>query len=285
MVILENLCVLIEVIDEMPGIDKLKKHIAQIEKLTGHQIVLFCKEITRYRRKSLIQNRISFVIEDGQMYLPFLGLDLKKAQEHIEKEVNIFTTSSQLAYLYVLYNEEDVLNVTEFANKMGFTKMTASRALNDLYHANLITYVVSGKTGRSKKYSRISNPGYYLKGRIYLKSPVKKTVYTKTKPLGALTAGFDALAKLSMINPPDHEIMAIDTEQFNKQNIEIVRNKDLIKDTQLVELQLWDYNPRLFTNKYHVDILSLYASLKEENDERVEQALEDVLRGEQWYMD
>lgn len=30
--------------------------------------------------------------------------------------------------------------MTELAEKMGFTKMTASRALNDLYHVNLLTY-------------------------------------------------------------------------------------------------------------------------------------------------
>jgi hypothetical protein len=98
-------------------------------------------------------------------------------------------------------------------------------------------------------------------------------------------AGFDALAELSMINPSDHPIMAIDRNQLNKERIEIVKNKDLIKDTHLVELQLWDYDPKMFSNKNHVDVLSLYASLKDETDERVEQALEEVLRGELWYTD
>ncbi len=72
------------------------------------------------------------------IFLPFLGLDLKKEQEHVEKEVKGFTILAQIAYLYFLYHKEDVLNTTEFANKMGFNKMTASRALNDLYQANLI---------------------------------------------------------------------------------------------------------------------------------------------------
>ncbi len=239
MTILGALCILIEVIDEMPGIDKLQKHIKQIEKLTDYQIVLFYKDITRYRRKSLIENNIPFVIEDGQMYLPFLGLDLKKAQEHVEKEVKDFTTSAQVAYLYFLYHKEDVVNMTEFAEKVGFNKMTASRALNNLYHANLITYEIGGKTGRSKEYKRIGDPDYFLKGRDYLKSPVKKIIYTKTKPPGALTSGFDALAGLSMINPPGHPVMAVDRNQLNKEQIEIVKNKDMIKDTQLVELELW----------------------------------------------
>jgi hypothetical protein len=283
--ILGKQCVLMEIIDEVPNIDQLQKHIKQMENLTKGQIVLFYKNITRYRRKSLIKNRIAFVLEDGQMYLPFLGLDLKKVQEIVEKDIKRFTIPAQIAYLYFLYHKDEVVNMTEFADKMGFNKMTASRALNDLYHANLITYKIGGKTGRSKEYKRITDPDYYMYGKEYLKTPVRKTIHVKTKPLGALTAGFDALAELSMINPPSHPILAVDKNRLKKEQIEIVENKDLIKDSQLVELQLWDYDPKLFADKRHVDLLSLYVSLEEEADERVEQALEEVLRGEAWYMD
>lgn len=285
MAILGRQCILIEVIDEMPNIEQILKHIKQIKKLTDRQIVLFYKEITRYRRKSLIENGISFVIEDGQMYLPFLGLDLKKVNENVERKVKAFTTPAQVAFLYFLYHKNDVVNTTEFAQKMGYNLMTASRALNELYHAHLLTYEIGGKTERSKEYTRIPDPDYFLKGRQYLKKPVKKIIYTKKKPSGALTAGLEALGNLSMINPPGHPVMAIEKNQLDKEQIEIVKNKDLIKDTQLVELQLWDYDPKLFSDENHVDLLSLYASVKDETDDRVEQALEEVLRGEPWYTD
>jgi hypothetical protein len=163
--------------------------------------------------------------------------------------------------------------------------MTASRALNELYHANLLTYEIGGKTGRSKKYKRIPDPEYFLKGRRYLKSPVKKVVFLETEPLGALVAGLEALAELSMLNPPGHPVRAMGREQFNTQKIEAISNKEVIKDTQLLELQIWDYDPAQFSHTKHVDPLSLYASLKEENDERIEHALEEALRAEPWYTD
>lgn len=285
MKILETQCVLMEVLYETPNIDQLQKHIKQIKNIAERQVVLFYKDLSRYRRRSLIEKRIAFVIEDGQMYLPFLGLDLKKAQEQAQQEVKRFTTPAQIAYLYFLYHKDEVVNMTRFAEKMGLNYMTASRALNELYHAHLITYEVGGKTGRSKEYKRIPDPDYFLNGRKYLKTPVRKTIYTGTKPLGALNAGLDALAGLSMINTPDHPVMAIDRKQLNEEKFEIVRNKDLIKDTKLVELQLWDYDPKLFAENQHVDLLSLYASLREDTDERVEQALEEALRGELWYTD
>lgn len=278
-------CILIEAVDEMPNVDQLQKHIKQIKTLTDRQIVLFYKEISRYRRKSLIENRIAFVIEDGQMYLPFLGLDLKKVQEDISEEMKGFTIPAQIAYLYFLYHKEEVVNTTDFGKKLGFNKMTASRALNELYRANLITYEIGGMTGRSKEYNRISDPDYFLRGRDYLKNPVRKIIYTTTRPAGALVAGMDALAELSMINPPDHPIMAIDRQKLTTEQIDVVKNRDLIKDAKLVELELWDYNPILFSINGHVDLLSLYASLKEETDERVEQAFEEILRVEPWYAD
>lgn len=45
------------------------------------------------------------------------------------------------------------------------------------------------------------------------------------------------------------------------------------------------YNAKLFTIKDIVDRASLYASLNNENDEKIGQALEEALREKKWYMD
>jgi len=283
MIILNVPCILVEIRDETPTIDVIKKHIKRIKELANKEIVLYYKEITRYRRKSLIENRIPFIIEDGQIFLPFLGLDLKKTTQYVDEKTTNFSTSTQLAYLYFLYNKDVVVNTTEFARKMNFTVMTASRALNDLYDAKLIRCKIGGKTGRSKEYQRIPDPEYFEIGQAYMKSPIKKVVYVEKKPIGALIAGLDALAELSMINPPAHPIRAISHRQLNKQDLKIISNKDMIKDQRLVELEIWNYDPKLFTDKKYVDLMSLYSSLKEKKDERVEQALEEILRGEIWY--
>lgn len=83
-----------------------------------------------------------------------------------------------------------------------------------------------------------------------------------------------------------HSIVAIEKNRVDENQIEIVKNKRL-QNKKLVEIELWDYDPRLFSNKEEqMSTYSLYAtSLKDETDERVEQALEDVLRGELWYTD
>jgi len=285
MKILETQCILLEIINEAPRIGAIKKHLNTIKKITNDQIVLYFRKITRYRRKSLIQNKIPFIMEDGQIFLPFLALYLKNIEDIMEKQIKSFTPSGQIAYLYFLYNKEAVVNTTEFSKLFGWTPMTSSRALNELYKAKLLTYKIGGKTGRSKYYSRISDPSYFKKGREFLNSPIKKIIHIKKEPKNSLVAGLEALSELSMFNPPGHKVRAIYGDGLNMNDLGVVKNIDIIKDEKLLELQIWEYDPKLFTNKDIVDKASLYASLKNENDERIEQALEEVLRGEIWYTD
>jgi hypothetical protein len=283
MKILDTPCMLLEIVEEAPSVDTIEKHVRRIEELMNQKVVLYYKEITRYRRKSLVANRIPFVVEDGQIYLPFFGLDFKKSTQNVGREVKTFSTTAQLAFLYFLYNEDAVVNTTEFAQNMGFTTMTSSRVLNDLYDARLVKFDVGGKTGRSKKYRRISDPEYFEIGQKFMVTPVKKVVYTKKAPENAPVAGLEALSALSMINSPGHPVRAISEEQMKKLDSEIIYNQDMIKDQKYVELEIWKYDPQLFRDKNYVNLFSLYVSLKEEKDERIEQALANILRGETWY--
>jgi DNA-binding transcriptional ArsR family regulator len=283
--ILDTSCILLEILDDLPGVDVIKKHVNRIEELTNQPIVLYYKAITRYRRKSLIENRISFIIEDGQIFLPFLSLDLKKISPCLERKPTTFTPSDQLLFLYFLYNQDAVVNSTEIAKIMGFTPMTASRVLNKLYDAKLVTFELGGRTGRSKEYKRILNPEYFKKGLKYIKTPVKRVFFVEEAPQNSLIAGLEALSELSMINPPEYMVRAISNKYLKEKDIKIINNMDIVKDNKFVQLEVWDYDPKLFSANKYPDLLSLYASLKDEKDERIEMALDEMLRGEVWYTD
>lgn len=53
----------------------------------------------------------------------------------------------------------------------------------------------------------------------------------------------------------------------------------------LVELQVWEYGSTLLTKTNLIEIVSLYASLQGEQNERIGQALEEVLQVEDLYID
>jgi predicted transcriptional regulator len=223
------------------------------------------------------------------MYLPFLGLDLKKVTDKRAKSIDKFSSTVQLVFLYFLYNKDLTLNITELAKKLNATEMTASRALNDLYSLGLLKYDIGGKTGKSKNYKRIDDTKYFDIGNKYLKNPVNKVVYIEKSAYnlayGFPIAGLEALSMRSMLNPSIRPVRAVSKQKSNELLDCIEKDMSKIEDMNLMELQIWDYDPMIFLKNDMVDLASLAASFSETSDERIEKAIEESLKGESWYKD
>lgn len=277
-------CLLLEIQDEAMGITVLNKHIKLIKSIMDDEVIFVYKTISRFRRKSLIEQRIPFVVEDKQMFLPFLGLDLKELKDKHKEEIRTFSDSTQLTFLYFLYNKELKINGTELAETLNVTAMTASRVLNELHNLGLIAYEIGGKTGRSKEYRRIGDPEYYNEGSKYLKNPVKDTVCVEKIKENYPVAGLEALSMISMVNPPDRKVRAIFKKDFDRIKDKIILDKARIMDEKIDELEVWCYDPVFLSKNNIVDLVSLSLSLGEINDERIEQALEQRMETEEWYM-
>jgi len=174
--IFEKPCILTEFINDVPKIDDIKKHMKTIKTFSDDNLVFLFKSISSFRRKTLIENRIPFVVENGQMYLPFVGMDLKKVTDESIKHIEKFSSTTQSVFLYFLHNKDLMLNATELAEIINATVMTASRTLKDLYSLGLLNYEISGKTGRSKKYKRINDDEYYSIGSKFLKNQISKVI-------------------------------------------------------------------------------------------------------------
>src|SRR5690606_1390618 len=111
------------------------------------------------------------------------------------------------------------------------------------------------------------------------RSPVQRRVFVEgLQEIPEVTAGLSALAEKTMLNAPPRQIRAVTSKEL----------KDLRKDKDFrvvpesayglatLELEVWRYDPRLLGEKGVVDPLSLYLSLVDTDDERVEGALNDL---------
>ncbi len=282
-VLLGEACLLVEPVGEAPGLEALKKHLQTIARQSKLNVVVLFKNISTFRRKSLLENRIPFLVENGQMYLPFLGLDLKRTTKEQLALAESFTPLAQLMFLAFLYQSDLHISATELAKMLDVTSMSASRVLNELYGKGLLHYQKGGYKGRSKKYQRIADPEYYQLGRGFLKNPVRQVLYLDEALAEYPVAGLDALARVSMLNPPSCPVHAVGPKQAGQYKARTVRNRDLIADNDYAELQVWDYAPNLLAGSGVVDIVSLALSLQDEADVRVKQAIEERMRGESWY--
>ena len=63
---------------ELEQIEVLKKHIARIQKNENLSVVLVLEKITFRQKEYLIRERIPFIVEGKQIYLPFMAVYLQE---------------------------------------------------------------------------------------------------------------------------------------------------------------------------------------------------------------
>ena len=63
---------------ELERIEVLKKHIARIQKNENLPVVLVLKELSYRQKEYLIREKIPFIVEGKQIYLPFMALYLQE---------------------------------------------------------------------------------------------------------------------------------------------------------------------------------------------------------------
>ena len=87
-----------------------------------------------------------------------------------------------------------------------------------------------------------------------------------------LESGYSALAEYSMLNAPNVRCYA--AERISQWK-DVMTNR--LQDSQMqVSVEMWRYNPRKLSTRNTVDELSLALELREDTDERVEEAVEEL---------
>ena len=125
---------------------------------------------------------------------------------------------------------------------------------------------------------QLTRKQYYEKARRFLINPVQKVVTVKRdKSIQNMTyAGETALSRMSMLNPPEIEEVAVYKADMKINEFEMLDER-LSEPTKLVRIQLWKYNPLLFASNGMVDKVSLACSFIDNKDERIESSIEEML--------
>lgn len=260
----------------------------QWKKLSEYWIgepVLCFEKLTPYQRKALIEKRISFVVPGSQVYLPCLGIALQERVAAERKVVSKLSPASQSLLLYLLYSGGVApLKKVELANRLGVSAMNITRGVQELASLGLVE---NQKVGRSDLVLPAgSGAALYEKAKAYLIDPVQKRVFVKWKhELDALPlSGESALAERSMLNPPLVACRAIGRrayKQDQESGLELI-DPAWYSGADYIELEVWKYDPGLLAENGVVDVVSLAASLANNQDERIEIAVEEMVEEHKW---
>lgn len=260
-------------------INTLKKHLAAIKKQCNKPIVLELNTMTRQKRKSFVENKISFVVENKQIYLPFLGIAL---QESFDSEISSVKNleellpSAQMILFSFIYQKCKPLYLSEITKTSNLSAMSVTRAANQLTDFELLKVKTEGRL--KILYSELSPKEMFFKAKSYFTNPIRKTVYINKNQVESdmFPTGLSALSKMSMLNPPSVDIYGTTAP------IKDIEFSETLFDTdKQCKLEFWKYNPITVSGEKCADILSLAVCFGD-SDERVQTEIEKILNEKVW---
>ena len=193
------------------------------------------------------------------------------------------TAMAQFLLLYLIYKSENrFYTQAELAARLNLSAMNVSRSVQELEQLELLN---TKREGRHKLVKAVScGKDLYEMAKEYMQSPVQKKIYVvrENAYLDFPAAGEDALSRRSMLNPPNHRICAMD-----KKKRQIISENEIVDPKwaaagEYIEIEVWKYDPDLYARERIVDIISLFLSLGDSGDERIEMQLEEMMEEYEW---
>lgn len=258
---------------ELEQIAILKKHISRIQEVVDLPCVLVIKELTYRQKEYLIREKIPFVVDGKQIYLPFMAVYLQEQCTGERVQHKGILPSAQMLLLYFIYKGAQEMSTSQAAKDLGLTPTSISRASKQLQEMGLVRIKKSGV--QRILLSADSPQELFSKAKDKLLNPVKKRVYIPRELAGfdLLESGYSALSEYSMLNAPKVKCYATDSISQWK---DVMTNRLQDSQTQ-VAVEMWRYDPGKLSDGNVVDELSLALAMKDDPDERVEEAVEEMI--------
>ena len=240
-----------------------------------HKHVIYCvKSLEFHAAERMMARGIPFIVPGKGLSLPFLAVVLKTSIHCRPLAGEKFSTFAQLVVLGVLLHKLPIpLSIKEIEKVLGCSHASAVNALLELAQLGFGEKTKTPNGNGMEFHFKLQGRELWEASQDYFVNPCKRQVGIVEKPLGIplFKAGANALAERSMLSEALPEVYAASITDFRKKDYEIV-----LPDSADIVLQLWRYRPNILEDN-GIDSLSLALSLKNESDERVQMAVEEML--------
>jgi len=260
--------------------ERLRKHLDTIRAAFNTNTVAVISHLEAYKRLRLIEKKIPFIIPGKQMYLPDLLIDLKEFGLKPRQQPQVMQPATQLLLLYHLQVEPlEGLNLKGIAEKLDYDPATITRAAYYLHNIGLCT--LQGSKDKALHFES-TNEELWEKAEPMMNNPVKKTLHYSgwVDDANLYKSNINALAHYSDLNDDVVEYYAV------KHGYTRLIGGVNLKQTGPLEgnicIEEWKYNPYLLTQTEFIDPLSLYFCFRNKPDERIEMALEQIIKNIKW---
>ena len=262
----------------------VRKHIDLLRpKTSGKEIIYVRKQLSSFNRKRLIEHKVCFIIPGNQMYIPFLGVDFREHFKTLRSQPETLSPSAQVVILHALLKgQQKILRLSDLAKQYGYSVMTISRAFSEIESLGLAEVTIHGR--KREMILKGTKQEVWEKALDFLRTPAIHRLYLDQSVIvpNGLYAGLSALAQYSSLAESSNPVLAVSSSTGRSLTLKYRTDELSIQDLHVQEIEVWSYDPKFFADTDVVDRLSLFLSLCDEKDERVEAALEQMLKEMPW---
>lgn len=261
----------------------LEKHFKKLSKMTNTPVVFGFNTLSTYKMNKMTAKGIPFILNEEQIYMPFMGILLHKSHLRELSEVTKVSLQTQRFILLSIYKNWTRLSLAEAATQLDVSKMTVSRIFDELegIDSSLVC-----RDGKERVFSRKEDTHTFWDTFYpYLFNPVVRDyrLEKKIQPNTLMTSGLSAFSEYTMLNGPDYPIYAITREEEKALRLKEMKTVRSDEDPACV-MQVVKYRLELNEGRL-MDPLSIILSLSdyEKEDPRIEieieRLMERVLQG------
>ena len=266
------------------------KHIQVARQSLGSGVAFVFPEMPSFDRKRFVEKGVPFIVPGKQTFLPIALVDLResggRAMAVAHGNTEHLSGPAQALLLYRLQHPDaHRWSLNQWAAALGCSPSTMTRVRAELAQHELCDEVGAGRAlllvfpgSQRDLWERIAQR---------LVSPVRAVHHVallgRAGESQLLRAGFSALADMSMLMNPPEDVYAVHSPRFRELlRAGVVEELPVAMEGSVV-VERWRYDPvPLSADGERVDRLSLVISLRESHDERVQIALDEVLRRMPW---
>lgn len=267
-------------IDTM-NLTELRKKRIQLERYTGYQCVFYLKKANWYSIPKMVEEGIPFIWENHQIYLPFMGLLLKKNEQRKPKNCFIISFLTQKMLLKALYENWKDISAVRAAEKLEVSRMSVTRCFDEI-EALGMTFLET--KGRSRRFFALDDKKeMWEEMRPFLRNPVIREFRLEKKPVAdMLLSGISALSQYSMLGEDSYVTYAVGKDQVGKLGLKSIREVPVNEEPGCVVQEVGYILP--FENGTAVDPLSLTLMLSDDEleDPRVESCMKEMMEELVW---
>lgn len=247
-----------------------------LEEHLGKRVIFVFDSLPVKKRNSLFHARVAFIVPGNQFFLPPV-MDFREwAVRDIPLSEKLGYAAQFLVIRELVYGDVSRYSLKELAALAGYSAMAMTNAAAELVKRNFAEF----SENRRPKSILFLKRGKELWNSALpvLRSPVKKMVWNRLIPAGATLAGFSALALYSMMASEKLPVYALSAKQADDPARFVPADS---QDEAQSRLQIWYYVP-ISDAEGRPERFSLYLSLRDDHDPRVEDALESMMEQIKW---